>query len=348
MFGSALGRFTKDLGIDLGTSNTLVYVAGKGIVINEPSVVAVNQRTGQLVAVGEDALKMVGKTPPHITAVRPVVDGVISDFEVCQKMLAYFIDKVHRDGFSLLPRPRVVVAIPLDVTEVERKAVEDAVLSGGAREVRLVEQPVAAAVGSRLPIQEAAGTLVVEIGGGTTAVAVISLGGVVSWRSLRVAGNRMDEEIVAYVREEENVLLGERTAERVKATVGTASEPEEPLEVTVKGRDLRTGLPREVTLDDGQVRQALQLPLKQIVGAIKATVESTPPELTSDIFERGMLLSGGVAQLRGLPELLTRETKVPVHVANDPLTTVVRGTGIIVENLPTLGEVLLPSTRGSR
>jgi rod shape-determining protein MreB len=348
MFASVLGRFTKDLGIDLGTTNTLVYVAEKGIVINEPSVVAVNQRTGQLVAVGEDALKMVGKTPGHIQAIRPVVDGVISDFEVTQKMLAYFIDKVHRDGFSLLPRPRVVVGIPLDITEVERKAVEDAVLSAGAREVRLVEQPVAAAVGSRLPIQEAAGTLVVEIGGGSTAVAVISLSGVVSWRSLRVAGNKMDEEIISYVREEENVLLGERTAERVKAQIGTASEPEQPLEVTVKGRDLRTGLPREVTLDDRQVREALQGPLKQIVAAIKATIEATPPELTSDIFERGMLLSGGVAQLRGLPELLAKETKVPVHVANDPLTTVVRGTGIIVEHLATLGEVLMPPTQGRR
>jgi rod shape-determining protein MreB len=240
------------------------------------------------------------------------------------------------------------VGIPLDITEVERKAVEDAVLSAGAREVRLVEQPVAAAVGSRLPIQEAAGTLVVEIGGGSTAVAVISLSGVVSWRSLRVAGNKMDEEIISYVREEENVLLGERTAERVKAQIGTASEPEQPLEVTVKGRDLRTGLPREVTLDDRQVREALQGPLKQIVAAIKATIEATPPELTSDIFERGMLLSGGVAQLRGLPELLAKETKVPVHVANDPLTTVVRGTGIIVEHLATLGEVLMPPTQGRR
>lgn len=348
MFASLLGGFTKDLGIDLGTVNTLVYVAGKGIVINEPSVVAINQRTGQLVAVGEDALKMVGKTPGHIQAIRPIVDGVISDFEVAQKMLFYFINKVHREGFSFLPRPRVVVSIPLDITEVERKAVEDAVLAAGAREVRLVEQPVATAIGARLPIQEAAGIMVVEIGGGTTEVAVISLSGVVTWRSLRVAGNKMDDEIIKYVREEMNVLLGERTAERVKMQIGSAVELEQPLEIAVKGRDLLTGLPKEVVLTAAEVREALKGPLKQIAAAIKATIETTPPELTADIYERGLLLSGGVAQLKGLDEMLTKETKVRVHIANDPLTTVVRGTGIIVENLTTLSEVLLPSTKGMR
>ena len=344
IFDRFLGRFSRDLGIDLGTSSTLVYVKGKGIMINEPSVVAVNTRTEQILAVGAEARKMVGKTPSHIIAAKPLVDGVISDFEVTEKMLRYFVDKVHREGFTLIPRPRVVIGIPLGVTEVERKAVEDATLHAGAREVYLIEQPMAAAIGARLPIQDAAGNLVVDIGGGTTDIAVISLGGVVTWRSLRTAGNAFDASIMQYAREHFNLLIGERTAEETKLSIGSATEEFDTLDTKVRGRDLISGLPKEVTLTGQHVREALSRTLSILVENLGSVVESTPPELVADIHQRGILLTGGGALLRGLPELIQRETKIIVHVADDPLTAVVRGTGIVLEDLENLRHMLVLST----
>jgi rod shape-determining protein MreB len=347
IFDRFLGRFSRDLGIDLGTSSTLVYVKGKGIMINEPSVVAVNTRTEQILAVGAEARKMVGKTPSHIIAAKPLVDGVISDFEVTEKMLRYFVDKVHREGFTLIPRPRVVIGIPLGVTEVERKAVEDATLHAGAREVYLIEQPMAAAIGARLPIQDAAGNLVVDIGGGTTDIAVISLGGVVTWRSLRTAGNAFDSSIMQYAREHFNLLIGERTAEETKLSIGSATEEFDTLDTKVRGRDLISGLPKEVTMTGQHVREALSRTLSILIENLGSVVESTPPELVADIHQRGILLTGGGALLRGLPELIQRETKIIVHVADDPLTAVVRGTGIVLEDLENLRHMLVLSTDSS-
>lgn len=335
-----LGRFSKDMGIDLGTANTLVYVRDRGIVINEPSVVAINTRNDQILAVGIEAQKMIGKTPAHIVASRPLVDGVISDFEVTEKMLKYFIDKVHRESFSVLPRPRIVIGIPLGVTEVERKAVEDACLNAGAREAFLIEEPMAAAIGSRLPIQDASGNMVVDIGGGTTEIAVISLGGVVTWKSLRTAGDELDQNIIQYARDHFNLLLGERTAESIKILIGSALPSDEPQETTMRGRDLITGLPKEVVINSNHVREAINRSLRQILEGIKTTIEITPPELVADIFERGIVLSGGGALLRGLDALIHQETKIPVHITDDPLTAVARGAGIVLDDLENLKDVL--------
>lgn len=333
------------MGIDLGTSNTLVYVKEKGIVINEPSVVAINTRTDQILAVGEEARKMVGKTPGHIVATKPLIDGVISDFEVTEKMLKHFIEKVHRESSSLLPRPRVVIGIPLGVTEVERKAVEDATLHAGAREVYLIEEPMAAAIGARLPIQDAAGNIVVDIGGGTTEIAVIALGGVVSWKALRVAGDELNENIIQYARDHFNLLLGERTAESVKIQIGAADDRVEPRQMKVRGRDLISGLPREIIMTSQHVLEAVHRSVRMLVDAIKATIENTPPELVADIYERGIILTGGGALLRGLDQTIAHETQIPVHIADDPLTAVVRGTGIVLDDLETLRSVLVLSTQ---
>lgn len=338
-------KFSKDMGIDLGTANTLVYVRNQGIVINEPSVVAINNRTGKIVAVGEDAKIMLGKTPMHITVSKPLVDGVISDFEVSEKMIKYFIEKVHRESFTLVPRPRVVIAIPLDVTEVERKAVEDAVMGAGASEVLLIEEPMAAAIGAGLPILEASGSMVVDIGGGTTEIAVISLGGVVSWKSLKLAGDKLDEAIIQYARDKFNLLLGERSAEKIKMQIGSVLPVGKPLETIMRGRDLFSGLPKEIKITEANIREAIAKPIKIIVENIKATIENTPPELVSDLYEKGMILSGGVALLRGLDILISQETKMPVHITDDPLTAVVRGTGRILDDLDNLREILLPSTK---
>jgi len=342
MFGKFLGKFSKDMGIDLGTANTLVYVKDKGIVINEPSVVAINKRNDQIIAVGEEAKKMVGKTPAHIQISKPLVGGVISDYEVTEKMIKYFISKVHREGFSFVSRPRVVIGIPLDVTEVERKAVEDATKSAGARQVFLIEQPLAAAIGCRLPIQESSGFMVVEMGGGTTEIAVISLGGIVTFNSLTTAGNELDENIVQYARENFSLLLGERTAEAIKIKIGTVASDFEKQETSLRGRDLITGLPKQVFVSNQQIKEAIYRSVRKIVEAIRDTIEKTPPELVADIYERGLILSGGGALLRGLDKMIYQEIKVPVHIADDPLTSVVRGTGIVLEDLDSLKEVLLP------
>ena len=345
MFNKLLGRFSRDLGIDLGTANTKVFVKDKGLVINEPSVVALNMKTGQILAIGEDAKKMLGKTPPHIVASRPVVEGIISDFEVTEKMLKYFIDKVHQDGFTILPRPQVVIGIPLDITEVERKALEDAALSAGARKVFLIEKAMASAIGARLPISDAVGNIIIDIGGGTTEIAVIALSGVVTWKTLRVAGEEMNKNIIQYARDVFNLLLGEKIAEEIKIKIGSAAELKEPLTMDMRGRDLITGLPKSVTVNDTQIREALSRSVKQIIDGIKATLEVTPPELLADIFERGMILTGGGALLRGIDQAISRATEIPVRVADDPATCTVRGTGLLLENPALLKEIVIPSTQ---
>ncbi len=342
LFDNVYRKFSKDIGIDLGTANTLVYVKGKGIVINEPSVVAVNQRTKQILAIGSEARRMVGRTPPYIVATRPLVDGVISDFEVTEQMLRYFIDKVHAQTYTFLRRPRVVIGIPSGVTEVEKRAVVDAAMNAGASQAYLVEEPMAAAIGARLPVQDAAGSMIVDIGGGTTEIAVISLWGIVISRSLRVAGDEMNENIIQYARDNFNLLLGVRTAEDVKVKIGSAYPLEEPLYTQMRGRDLVTGLPKEVTISDSQVRDALMHSLRIIVNNIKNVIEEIPPEIISDILDRGVVLAGGGALLKGLDKLVHEATQMPISVAEDPLTCVVRGTGVIVEDLETLKDVLIP------
>jgi rod shape-determining protein MreB len=348
MANGFFSSFSQDIGIDLGTANTLVYVRGKGIVANEPSVVAINQKTKQILAVGHEAQIMVGKTPAHITATRPLVDGVVSDFEVTEQMLRYFINKIHRERFSLLPRPRVLIGIPYGVTEVERRAAEEAALNAGARQAFLIEEPLAAAIGARLPVQEATGNMIVDIGGGTAEVAVISMGGIVASRSIRVAGDEMNQDIIDYARDNFNLLLGERTAERIKIEIGSAYPTKEKLERPMRGRDLVTGLPREVIVNDEQVRQAISKSVRTIVEAVKVTIEETPPELVADIMERGIVLAGGGALLKELDTLITQETQTRVFIADDPLTCVARGTGVVLEDLETLDSVLLSSSLRSR
>ncbi len=342
------GRFSQDIGIDLGTANTLVYVRGKGIVINEPSVVAINKKTGDVLAIGKDAQRMVGKTPAHIVAIRPLRNGVISDFEVTEQMLSYFIQKVHEGGFHILPRPRVVIGIPSSVTEVERRAVEEATLRAGARAVFLIEESMAAAIGSRLPIHEARGNIIVDIGGGTSEIAVISLGGIVVNRTLRIAGDELNENIVQYARNNFNMLIGERTAEEIKIRIGSAHETHEILEAPIRGRDLVTGLPKEVIMNGAQASEAMHRSVTIIIDAIKACVEETPPELLSDIIEQGIYLAGGGALLRGLADVITDATQIRTHIVDDPLTAVVRGTGIVLEDIEAVQEVLLPSVHGSK
>jgi rod shape-determining protein MreB len=346
MFNRLFGLFSHDIGIDLGTANTLVYVRGKGIVINEPSVVAINTKTNQVLAIGDEAKKMVGRTPASIVATRPLVDGVVSDFEVTEQMLKYFISKVHQESFSILPRPRVVIGIPSGVTEVEKRAVEDAATNAGARQTFLIEEPMAAAIGARLPIQDAAGSMVVDIGGGTTEVAIVSLGGIVASRSLRIAGDELSEDIMQYAREQFNLQIGERTAENIKIAIGSAYAFNGPKEVPMRGRDLVTGLPKEITVTQEQIRKALSKSVRAIVEAVKITIEETPPELVADIMDRGIILAGGGALLKGLDELIAKETKMPVHIADDPLTAVARGTGLVLEDLDSLKEILVPTQFG--
>ncbi len=341
MLDKFFGRFAKDIGIDLGTANTLVYVRGRGIVINEPSVVAVNQKTGQIVAIGAEAKRMVGRTPAQIVATRPLVAGVVSDFEVTEEMLKYFIRKVHEDSYSFFARPRVVIGIPSGVTEVEKRAVEDAARNAGAREVYLVEEPMAAAIGVRSPVQEAVGTLIVDIGGGTSDIAVISLGGIVVSKNLKVAGDKFNEDIIRFARDEFKLLLGERTAEDIKIAIGSAYELPESLEASMRGRDLVTGLPKELVVDDADIRRAMRHSINTLVNAIKATIEETPPELVADIMHRGIVLVGGGSLLRGLDRLIQEETKIPARVAEDPLTAVVRGTGVILEDVDSLKNLLV-------
>jgi rod shape-determining protein MreB and related proteins len=341
MFDKLFGYFSHDIGVDLGTANTLVYVKGKGIVINEPSVVAMNTKTRQVLAVGTDAKAMVGRTPANIVATRPLVDGVVSDFEITEYMLKYFIEKVHKETFTFFPRPRVVIGIPSGVTEVEKRAVEEATLNAGARQAFLIEEPMAAAIGSRLPVQEAAGSMIVDIGGGTSEIAVISLGGIVAARSLRIAGDEMNEDIIQFARDEYNLMLGERTAEDIKIKIGSAYPLDKKLEAVMRGRDLVTGLPKAITVDSDQIRQAIAKSVATIVDSIKMTVEETPPELVADIMDKGIMLAGGGGLLKGLDKLVSLNTKMPVHVADDPLTAVVRGAGLVLEDLDKLKQILV-------
>ncbi|MEI6478449.1 MAG: rod shape-determining protein [bacterium] len=338
-----LGNISHDIGIDLGTAYCLVYVRGQGVVINEPSVVAINKKTKQILAIGDEAKKMVGRTPAHIVAIRPLVDGVVSDFEVTEAMLKYFIEKVEKAKFSLVPRPRLLVGIPYGVTEVERRAVEEAGLNAGARQVFLIEEPMAAAIGANLPVQEATGNLIVDIGGGTTEVAVISLGGIVTSRSLRIAGDELNDDIISFARDQYNLLLGERTAEDLKIAIGSAFPLTEKMTAPMRGRDLITGLPKEIIVTDEEIRKALSKSVTAIVDAVKLTVEETPPELLADVMDRGVILAGGGALLRGLDKLLQQVTGMPVYLAEDPLSCVVRGTGAVLENLDHLQALLLPA-----
>ncbi len=344
MLNRFLGQFSKDVAIDLGTSNTRVFVKDRGIVMHEPSIVAVNTRTNHILAVGTSAKDMLGKTPPHIVTTRPLTKGVISDFEVTEKMLKYFVDKIHEDTFTLVPRPRMVMSVPLEITEVERKAVEDAALSAGAREAFLVEAPLAAAIGAGLPVEESVGSMIVDIGGGTTEIAVVALGGIVTWKSLTVAGDEMTKNIMQYARDVFNLLVGERVAEEVKWRIGSTMDTGAPLEMEMRGRYLINGLPKQVIVNDGQIREALYRSVQMIVENIKATIEMTPPEIVADIYERGIVLCGGGALLKGLDRTISRETDIPVRIADDPLTATVRGSGALLVHEALLKDISLPTT----
>ncbi len=340
-----LGVFSKDMGIDLGTATVLVLVQGQGIVIQEPSVVAIEKRTKKVLAIGAEAKEMIGRTPASIVAIRPLRDGVISDFDVTERMLHYFINKAHEHTRMPLPRPRVVVGIPSGVTEVEKRAVHDACRSAGAREAYLIEEPMAAAIGAGLPVAESVGSMIIDVGGGTTEVAVISLGGIVANRSIRIAGDEMDEEIIQYARQKYNLLIGERMAERVKIAIGSACPLPEEKTMTIYGRNLITGLPQAVEVSSVEIREALQGSINTIIATVKETIDETPPELVADLIERGIAMAGGASQLQGLAERLTQETKMHVHVADDPVTCVVRGAGAVLEQLDTLHKVLVSSQR---
>jgi len=339
MFDKFYKLFSNEIGIDLGTSNTLVYLKGHGIVINEPSVVAVNIKTNQILAVGAKAKEMLGRTPGHIRAVRPLVDGVISDFEVTEEMLSYLIGKADKMVKKMV-RPRVVIGVPSGTTNVETRAVYDAARSAGAREVFLVEEPMAAAIGVRLPINDPMGSMIIDIGGGTTDVAVISLGGIVRSRNLKIAGDRFNNDIITYMRDEFKILVGERTAELVKIAIGSVI-PGEYMEIEVRGRDILTGLPREVVVTDSDVREAFSASVKELVEGVKDVLETTPPEILSDIMHNGIMLSGGGALLLGLDKLLQNVLRIPIYVVDDPLSAVARGTGVILDDLESYKEVLI-------
>ena len=327
-----------DIAIDLGTANSVVYVQGKGIVIREPSIVAINKKTGQILAIGSEAKKMVGRTPSHIVASRPLKSGVISDFEVTEQMLRYFIEKAREKKWV---GPRVIIGIPSGVTQVEKKAVIDAAKLAGAREVFLIDEPMASAIGARLPVQEAGGNFIVDIGGGTTEVAVVSLGGMVLSRSLRIAGDRLNEDIINYAQQEYKLLIGERMAEKVKISIGSACPLKKVKSIPVRGRNLITGLPEEILFSDDDARKAMKKSVRRIVDEIKSAIEETPPELLADIMTRGIYLAGGGSLLRGLDFLIQKETKIPTQRIEDPMTGVVRGAGIVLENLDELSDVLI-------
>jgi rod shape-determining protein MreB len=336
-----LTMLSNDIGIDLGTANTLVYVHGRGIILNEPSVVAVNEKTGRVVAVGAQAKQMLGRTPAHITAVKPLVDGVVSDFEVTEEMISYLLNKAQQGNGRKLLGPRVVVGVPYGITNVETRAVRDATKNSGAREVHIVEEPMAAAIGIRLPVKDPVGSMIVDIGGGTSDIAVISLSGIVRAKTLKIAGDKFNQDIISYIRSEFKILIGEKTAENVKIAIGSVIPNEPPLEAPVKGRDLVTGLPREVVITDGDIREAISSSIENLIESIKEVLETTPPEIVSDVMRFGIHVVGGGALIRGIAELIEEHVRIPVKVADDPLTAVARGTGIILENLETYKDVLI-------
>lgn len=342
MFKKLYEKFSNDIGIDLGTANTLVYLRGHGIIINEPSIVAVNKKTGQIVAVGHEAKEMWGKTPAHIEIIRPLSEGVVSDFEMTEEMLAYFIRKAEKLSKKFF-RPRVVIGVPSGITNVEMRAVYDAVIDAGAREVHLVEEAMAAAIGVRLPVLASNATFLVDIGGGTTDIALISLGGIVRSLNIKIAGDEFNTKVIEYMRDEFKLLVGDPTAEKVKLVLGSAVETEY-MEMEVRGRDLATGLPKALVVTDGDVREALTRSVALLVSGIQEVLETAPPEMVSDIIGAGIVLAGGGALLRGLPELLKEELKIPVHIAEDPLSAVARGTGIILEDFILYEPVLISLT----
>jgi rod shape-determining protein MreB len=340
---NALTFLGRDMAVDLGTANTLVYVRGRGIVLNEPSVVALNTNNGQIVAVGAEAKRMIGRTPGNIVAIRPLKDGVIADFDVTERMLRYFIQKVHRR--SHMAKPRLVVAVPSGITGVEQSAVKEAGHQAGARRVYIIEEPMAAAIGAGLPIHEPTGNMVVDIGGGTTEVAVISLGGIVTSQSIRVGGDELDQAIITFGKKEYSLMLGERTAEEIKMALGSAYPSEDEPHAEIRGRDLVSGLPKTVVISAAEVRKAIEEPVNLIVDAVKNTLDKCPPELAGDVMDRGIALTGGGAMLRGLDSRIREETGMPVQIADNPLDSVVLGTGKCVEDFETLRQVLVPDTR---
>lgn len=335
--------FNKDLGIDLGTANTLVYIKGKGIALTEPSVVAIQRDTGAVLAVGEEAKQMIGRTPGNITAIRPMKDGVIADFEVTHTMLRYFIRKALNRNLHYFNRPRVVVCVPAGVTTVEERAVKEAALQAGAKEAYIIEEPMAAAIGAGLPIHEPTGNMIVDIGGGTTDVAVISLGGIVNSKSIRIGGDEMDEAIVNHIKRNYNLMIGERTAEEIKISIGSAIELNPPLTYQVRGRDMVSGLPKLITISSAEITEALAEPVSSIVEAIKICLEKTPPELAADIMDRGIMLAGGGSLLRGFEQLISSETGMPIHIAEEPLSAVAVGAGRVLENIETLKRLVIPN-----
>ncbi|MCA9361605.1 rod shape-determining protein [Candidatus Kaiserbacteria bacterium] len=339
-FGGVLSALSTDIGIDLGTANTLVYVRGKGIVLNEPTIVAINKKTGQLVAVGNEAKTMLGRTPNHIQVIRPLVDGVISDFEVTEEMLAYLINKVRSDSHTIVS-PRVLVGVPSGITNVEMRAARDAAKNAGARDVFLIEEPMAAAIGAKLPVGKAIGNMIIDIGGGTTDIAVISLSGIVVAKNLRTAGDHLNSAIVSYIRDQFKVLVGDKTAEDAKMILASIQPNEDGKELIVRGRDVVTGLPREVVITDVDIREAISHGLDSIVEAVRAVLEKTPPEVLADVMQRGIHVSGGGALIPGLSALLEEIMQVPVFIVPDPLRAVVRGTGIVLENLEQYEEILI-------
>ena len=342
MWSSFLSLFSNDIGIDLGTANTLVYVKDRGIVLREPSVVAIQAGTKRILAVGDEAKRMLGRTPGNIVAIRPMKAGVIADFEITEAMLRYFIKKIHNR--RKVVRPRIIIAVPSDITEVEKRAVKDSATHAGAREVFLIEEPMAAAIGVGLPVQEPAGNMIVDIGGGTTEVALISLAGIVFSRTVRVGGDEMDECIVQYMKRVYNLMIGERTAEEIKMTMGSAYPVEEETTMEVKGRDLVAGLPKTLTITSEEIREALQEPVSSIIDAIRITLERCPPELSSDLVDRGMILAGGGALLTGLDKLIAEQTGLPVHLADDPLSAVAEGTGVVLNELNFLRKTAVDRT----
>ena len=341
-FDNILGMFSSDMGIDLGTASTLVYMKNEGIVLCEPSVVAIEAGTSNVLAVGEEAKRMLGRTPGNIVAIRPMRDGVIADFEITESMLRYFIKKVHNS--RRLVRPRVVVAIPSGITEVEKRAVKDSALHAGAREVFMLEEPVAASIGVGLPIQEPSGNMIIDIGGGTTEMAVISLAGVVFSKSIRIGGDEMDDAIINYLKRTYNLMIGERTAEEIKIRIGSGYPMEEEMTMEVRGRDLVAGLPKMITVTSEEIREALAEPIAQIIEAVRITLERTPPELSADLIEKGLILAGGGSLLRGLDKLIAEETGLPVHLADDPLTAVALGTGKVLSELKYLKRLTVASS----
>ena len=339
LYDYIFGQFSRDLGIDLGTATTLVFARGEGIILCEPSVVAINKDNNRALAFGNEAKGMLGRTPANIVAVRPMRDGVIADFEITEMMLRHFINKSHNR--SAFVRPRIVVGVPSGITGVEKRAVLDAAMHAGAREAYLVEEPMAAAIGANLPVSEAQGSMIVDIGGGTTEVAVLALGGIVVSKSIRVAGDEMDEAIVSHCRKNYNLLIGERTAEQIKIDIGSAYPLPEEKTIEVRGRDLVTGLPKTLTLTSSEIRDALAEPVATVVDAVRMTLEKTPPELAADIMDRGIVMAGGGSLLRGLDKYLAQETDMSVYVVDDPISCVAYGTGKILEEIDTLKKVLI-------